>query len=470
MLLALAPREVVVGAPIAPATRRLLDAYQARTPGCRMETLPSEDSSGCARGDGTTDPAAAARRRLTAFYEGLCPSGGGVAPGQGQGQALARVMALPPLVLRALAVAHAFLEPFGLAGVLGLVEGFRGLAAAGDGGGGSLSLSANALRQLDVLSAGPDGGAAGSLLHLMDRTRTAAGGRLLRAWLAAPLAELEAIRARQQAVAEVAEHGSGSGGLQGPTPASPSAAELGARAFPPPPPACTAPAACSAKRCSAGTGLLGARAAAARGRAGRQGGRSRTKPRCTPAGQLPRLRLAAHLPGSCPGFDPAACAQPLDGMPAFAGPLASLPKLLKGLPDLEKGLARMLHGTASPAEAVAVLRALEQVREVALPPPPPPCGLGDASAHPAPPPPRNRSGACACVRSRGAQAAAKLGARAAVDEAPARAAAERSASSPLLAALFRAAADPQVGDDDPCDHARHDLTWPWLLGAAQLHR
>lgn len=40
----------------------------------------------------------------------------------------------------------------------------------------------------------------GSLLHVLDRCATAAGGRMLRRWLAAPLADRSSINDRQQAV------------------------------------------------------------------------------------------------------------------------------------------------------------------------------------------------------------------------------------------------------------------------------
>ena len=53
-----------------------------------------------------------------------------------------------------------------------------------------------------VLSTGVEGRSQlrGSLLHLLDRCSTAAGGRSLRRWLAAPLADMAAILDRQQAV------------------------------------------------------------------------------------------------------------------------------------------------------------------------------------------------------------------------------------------------------------------------------
>jgi DNA mismatch repair protein MutS len=52
---------------------------------------------------------------------------------------------------------------------------------------------------------GPDGRRSGTLLWVVDRTLTAAGGRLLARWLAAPLLELQDIRARQDAIEELSQ-------------------------------------------------------------------------------------------------------------------------------------------------------------------------------------------------------------------------------------------------------------------------
>ena len=59
------------------------------------------------------------------------------------------------------------------------------------------------LRHLEVVT-GADGTAQGSLLHEIDRTVTAMGGRVLRAWLLRPLCSLERIRDRLDAVEELA--------------------------------------------------------------------------------------------------------------------------------------------------------------------------------------------------------------------------------------------------------------------------
>jgi DNA mismatch repair protein MutS len=59
------------------------------------------------------------------------------------------------------------------------------------------------LRHLEVLH-GAEGRPEGSLLHEIDRTVTAMGGRLLRAWLVRPLVTLERIRDRLDAVEDLA--------------------------------------------------------------------------------------------------------------------------------------------------------------------------------------------------------------------------------------------------------------------------
>ncbi len=66
-------------------------------------------------------------------------------------------------------------------------------------GADCLLIDATTLRNLEVLEA-TDGGRSGSLLQEIDRTLTAMGGRLLRAWLLRPLVALERIQDRLDAV------------------------------------------------------------------------------------------------------------------------------------------------------------------------------------------------------------------------------------------------------------------------------
>jgi DNA mismatch repair protein MutS len=73
-------------------------------------------------------------------------------------------------------------------------------------GGGShlLQIDATTRRTLDIL-AGPDGTAYGSLLAVLDQTRTPMGGRLLKTWLTQGLRDAERLAARYDAVQVCAE-------------------------------------------------------------------------------------------------------------------------------------------------------------------------------------------------------------------------------------------------------------------------
>ncbi|MGE0363883.1 MAG: DNA mismatch repair protein MutS [Vicinamibacterales bacterium] len=68
---------------------------------------------------------------------------------------------------------------------------------------GRLIVDPTTIRHLEVVESA-HGGRAGSLLDEIDRTVTAMGGRLMRAWLLAPLVTLEPIRERLDAVEELA--------------------------------------------------------------------------------------------------------------------------------------------------------------------------------------------------------------------------------------------------------------------------
>ncbi len=72
----------------------------------------------------------------------------------------------------------------------------------------ALVLDATTLANLEVFRNQREGNRKGTLLAVLDRTQTPAGGRLLREWLRRPLCDLEQITARHAAVAELAAHGS----------------------------------------------------------------------------------------------------------------------------------------------------------------------------------------------------------------------------------------------------------------------
>lgn len=78
----------------------------------------------------------------------------------------------------------------------------QGVRAAG--GGHLLQLDATSRRTLDIL-AGPDGTPHGSLLSVLDQTRTPMGGRLLRAWLTQGLRDRARLEGRYDAVQACAQ-------------------------------------------------------------------------------------------------------------------------------------------------------------------------------------------------------------------------------------------------------------------------
>jgi DNA mismatch repair protein MutS len=68
-------------------------------------------------------------------------------------------------------------------------------------------LDGTTLANLEVFRNGRDGGTSGTLLELVDRSRTAAGARLLRDWLRRPLRDPARVGERQEAIAELLADG-----------------------------------------------------------------------------------------------------------------------------------------------------------------------------------------------------------------------------------------------------------------------
>ncbi|MBF6590260.1 MAG: DNA mismatch repair protein MutS [Ktedonobacterales bacterium] len=66
---------------------------------------------------------------------------------------------------------------------------------------GFMVLDAHTRRNLEIFESGRGGSVKGSLLWVLDATRTPMGGRLLRRWLGEPLLDLDRLRQRQEAVA-----------------------------------------------------------------------------------------------------------------------------------------------------------------------------------------------------------------------------------------------------------------------------
>jgi DNA mismatch repair protein MutS len=167
---ALRPRELLADEGALP---RVLAAWAAREVACRTPLAGRLEG-----------PAAAAERLRRHFGVGTL-RGFGLEDGE-------------PAV-RAAAAALAYAQDNQLSGLEHVRE--LGLRASAD----HLVLDGTTLANLEIFRAARDGGRQGTLLDLVDRTRTSPGGRLVRDWLRWPLRDPSAIAERQDAVAALAE-------------------------------------------------------------------------------------------------------------------------------------------------------------------------------------------------------------------------------------------------------------------------
>src|SRR5216683_2913377 len=66
-----------------------------------------------------------------------------------------------------------------------------------------MTLDAHTRRNLELFESGRSGSSKGSLLWILDKTRSPMGGRLLRRWIGEPLLDIDALQARQQVISEL---------------------------------------------------------------------------------------------------------------------------------------------------------------------------------------------------------------------------------------------------------------------------
>jgi DNA mismatch repair protein MSH3 len=109
------------------------------------------------------------------------------------------VLQWPEPLIASVGVLIEYLEPFGLASVL---RGFENYATFDQDA--TCTLDGAAVANLDVIVEQGSGQLRGSLLWLLDQTRTPFGARRLRDWVLRPLRDRAAIERRQAAVARLA--------------------------------------------------------------------------------------------------------------------------------------------------------------------------------------------------------------------------------------------------------------------------
>ncbi|CAL5323166.1 hypothetical protein CsSME_00001693 [Camellia sinensis var. sinensis] len=197
VILSLSPAEVLIEEPLSKQTEKLLLAYAGHASNVRVERA----SQDCFSEGG-------ALNEVMTLYENM--SENCLASHQGEQTVVAEqgnnrlaieaVMAMPDLAVQALVLLIRHLKQFGFERILCLGASFRPFS-----GNKEMTLSANALQQLEVLKNNSDGFESGSLLHCMNHTLTIFGSRLLRHWVTHPLSDRNMIIARLDAVSEIAE-------------------------------------------------------------------------------------------------------------------------------------------------------------------------------------------------------------------------------------------------------------------------
>ncbi|KAF6159581.1 hypothetical protein GIB67_008010 [Kingdonia uniflora] len=197
VMMSLSPAEILIGEPISRQTEKLLIAYAGPTSNVRVERA----SRDCFKDGG-------ALAEIMTSYENsdedkfIDPHGQilEIPKPRKNHLGIEGIMAMPGLAVQALALTLRHLKQFGLERVLYLGASFRTFSSNIE-----MTLSANALQQLEVLKNNFDGSEAGSLLGAMKHTLTSFGSRLLRHWVTHPLCDRSSISARLDAVSEIAE-------------------------------------------------------------------------------------------------------------------------------------------------------------------------------------------------------------------------------------------------------------------------
>jgi DNA mismatch repair protein MSH3 len=121
----------------------------------------------------------------------------GVSAGLPAEEAVLALVDFPQQVVVALSLVIKYLTPFGLENAFRHRSSFTHFVNRAH-----MLLSSNTLANLEIYRNQTDGGQYGSLLWLLDQTRTRMGRRLMREWIGRPLLDTTALRARQDAVEE----------------------------------------------------------------------------------------------------------------------------------------------------------------------------------------------------------------------------------------------------------------------------
>ncbi|KAL3834447.1 hypothetical protein ACJIZ3_009183 [Penstemon smallii] len=197
MVLNLSPAELLLGKSLSKKTEKLLLAYAGPSSNVRVEYASQDFRDGGALAE------------VMSLYENLNESNlpevnlkkdMELEPQDSNCLAFEAIMAMPDLAIQALALTIQHLKQFGFERMLCLGASFRPFTSSME-----MTLSANALQQLEVLKNNFDGSECGSLVQCMNHTLTTFGSRLFRHWVTHPLCDRNMINARLDAVSEILE-------------------------------------------------------------------------------------------------------------------------------------------------------------------------------------------------------------------------------------------------------------------------
>ncbi|KAK1891973.1 DNA mismatch repair protein Msh3 [Dissostichus eleginoides] len=179
------PVEILVPSDLSEQTHRLLQSIAAAS-------TQADDRVRVEKRDGAQFEFASAMNTATEFYCHAQEKGS---------RSLSSVASLESPVICCLGPLIQYLQEFNLERVLRSESSFRRLSCESEG----MILGAATLRNLEILNNQTDGGLKGSLLWVLDHTRTSFGKRLMRKWVSQPLTDPQSLSERQDAVQEILE-------------------------------------------------------------------------------------------------------------------------------------------------------------------------------------------------------------------------------------------------------------------------
>ncbi|XP_076005669.1 DNA mismatch repair protein Msh3 isoform X2 [Genypterus blacodes] len=182
------PVEILVPSDLSDGTLKLLQSIS-------NASAQADDRVRLEKRDGAQFEFASAMNTVTEFYA------------QDKGShSLLSVVSLESPVICCLGPLIQYLSEFNLERVLRSDSSFRRLSCDSE----AMTLSATTLRNLEILANQTDGGIKGSLLWVLDHTRTPFGRRLMRKWVSQPLTNPQSISERHDALQEILESDSNS--------------------------------------------------------------------------------------------------------------------------------------------------------------------------------------------------------------------------------------------------------------------